>query len=157
MRAAAERLGAMDADLGGTEMPAALRSVFALGGAEAAADVLLITDGEIWNADGLVAEARAAKQRVFVVGIGSAPAEGVLKRLAEASGGACEFVAPNEDAEGGDPAHVRAAARAAGRPCRDRVAGDAASGRRPCRAGCSAARRFTPSRGSRRRRRGRRR
>jgi Ca-activated chloride channel family protein len=34
------------------------------------------------------------------VGIGSAPAEGVLKRLAEASGGACEFVAPNEDAEG---------------------------------------------------------
>ncbi len=42
----------------------------------------------------------AAKQRVFVVGIGSAPAEGVLKRLAEASGGACEFVAPNEDAKG---------------------------------------------------------
>ncbi len=34
------------------------------------------------------------------MGIGSAPAEGVLKRLAEASGGACEFVAPNEDAEG---------------------------------------------------------
>jgi Ca-activated chloride channel family protein len=100
VRAASEHLATMDADLGGTEMPAALRSVFALGGAESAADVLLITDGEIWNADGLVAEARAAKQRVFVVGIGSAPAEGVLKRLAEASGGACEFVAPNEDAEG---------------------------------------------------------
>ena len=100
VRAASERLATMDADLGGTEMPAALRSVFALGGAESAADVLLITDGEIWNADGLVAVARAAKQRVFVVGIGSAPAEGVLKRLAEASGGACEFVAPNEDAEG---------------------------------------------------------
>jgi Ca-activated chloride channel family protein len=90
----------MDADLGGTEMPAALRQAFALGGSESAADVLLITDGEIWNAEGLVAEARAARQRVFVVGIGSAPAEGVLKRLAEASGGACEFVAPNEDAEG---------------------------------------------------------
>jgi Ca-activated chloride channel family protein len=100
VRRASERLGAMDADLGGTEMPAALRSVFALGGSDDAADVLLITDGEIWDAEGLVAEARAAKQRVFVVGIGSAPAEGVLKRLAEASGGACEFVAPNEDAEG---------------------------------------------------------
>jgi len=100
VRKASERVGAMDADLGGTEMPAALRQVFALGGSDDAADVLLITDGEIWNAEGLVAEARAAKQRVFVVGIGSAPAEGVLKRLAEASGGACEFVAPNEDAEG---------------------------------------------------------
>ena len=100
VRAASERLAKMDADLGGTEMPAALRSVFGLGGSESAADVLLITDGEVWNAEGLVAEARAAKQRVFVVGIGSAPAEGVLKRLAEASGGACEFVAPNEDAEG---------------------------------------------------------
>ena len=100
VRAASERLGRMEADLGGTEMPAALRQVFALGGTDAAADVLLITDGEMWDAGGLVAEARAAKQRVFVVGIGSAPAEGVLKRLAEASGGVCEFVAPNEDAEG---------------------------------------------------------
>ena len=100
VRQVSERLGAMEADLGGTEMPAALRQVFALGDTDDAADVLLITDGEIWNAEGLVAEARAAQQRVFVVGIGSAPAEGVLKRLAEASGGACEFVAPNEDAEG---------------------------------------------------------
>jgi Ca-activated chloride channel family protein len=100
VRTASERLATMDADLGGTEMPAALRSVFGLGGSDSAADVLLITDGEIWDAEGLVAEARAAKQRVFVVGIGSAPAEGVLMRLAETSGGACEFVAPNEDAEG---------------------------------------------------------
>jgi Ca-activated chloride channel family protein len=96
VRLASESVGRMDADLGGTEMPAALRGAFAIDGA---ADVLLITDGEIWDADGLVAEARAARQRVFVVGIGAAPAEGVLKRLADASGGACEFVAPDEDAE----------------------------------------------------------
>ena len=101
IRAAAGHLSAMAADLGGTEMEAALRSVFALGGTEAAADVLLITDGEIWNADSLVAAARAAGQRVFTVGIGAAPAEGVLRRLAEATGGACEFVAPDEDAEAG--------------------------------------------------------
>jgi len=91
----------MTADLGGTEMEAALRSVFALGGTEVAADVLLITDGEIWNADSLVAAARAAGQRVFTVGIGAAPAEGVLRQLAETTGGACEFVAPDEDAEAG--------------------------------------------------------
>ena len=99
VRTAAERLGRMDADLGGTEMADALRAVFAIGGTDGAADVLILTDGEVWDADHLVSEARGARQRVFAVGIGSAPAEGVLRRLAEASGGACEFVAPNEDAE----------------------------------------------------------
>jgi len=100
---AAERLGRTQADLGGTEMEGALREVFRLGGEEtrgrSGADVMLITDGEIWGADSLIAEARGAQQRVFVVGIGSAPAEGVLRRLADATGGACEFVGPKEDAE----------------------------------------------------------
>ena len=99
VRDAAGRIGRMDANLGGTEMAGALHEVFAIGGRDGASDVLLLTDGEVWHADHLIAEARAARQRVFVVGIGSAPAEGVLRRLAEASGGACEFVAPNEDAE----------------------------------------------------------
>jgi len=99
VRAGAEQVGRTNADLGGTEMEAGLRQVFAIGGRDGAADVLLLTDGETWNADHLIAEARGARQRVFVVAIGSAPAEGLLSRLAEATGGACEFVAPNEDAE----------------------------------------------------------
>lgn len=99
VRTTAERVGCMDADLGGTEMAGALKSVFAIGGRDGAADVLILTDGEVWDADHLIAEARGSRQRVFAVGIGSAPAEGVLRRLAEATGGACEFVAPNEDAE----------------------------------------------------------
>lgn len=102
VRRAADWVSAIDADLGGTEMEAALREVFAFGsgsGSQQAADVLVITDGEVFGADKLVAAARRAKQRVFVVGIGSAPAEGVLRALADATGGACEFVAPNEDAE----------------------------------------------------------
>src|SRR5690606_13269488 len=89
IRSASALVGRTDADLGGTEREGALQQVFALGGREGAADVLLLTDGEIWNADHLIAEARGAQQRVFVVGIGSAPAEGVLRRLAEATGGAC--------------------------------------------------------------------
>ncbi|MEO8484706.1 MAG: VIT domain-containing protein [Betaproteobacteria bacterium] len=125
VRRAALTIGKMGADLGGTEMAQALRAVFTLNGAlstgtamtrvdaqdarrpvdvydaeTSAADVLLLTDGEVWNADELIADARKARQRVFVVGIGSAPAEGVLRRLADATGGACEFVAPNEDAGG---------------------------------------------------------
>jgi Ca-activated chloride channel homolog len=101
VRNAATHLAAMSADLGGTQMEVALRSVFALGCAEGAADVLLITDGEIWSANSLVVAARNAGQRVFTVGIGAAPAEGVLRQLADATGGACEFVAPSEDAEAG--------------------------------------------------------
>ncbi len=94
--AAAKALRSVDADLGGTEMEQALTEVFALGDRLSGADVLVITDGEVFGADALVARARAAQQRVFVVGIGSAPAEGVLRKLAAATGGACEFIAPNE-------------------------------------------------------------
>jgi Ca-activated chloride channel homolog len=98
IRHVAQRVGTLQADLGGTEMESALLGVFDLDN-EGAGDVLLITDGEIWAADSLVAAARTAGQRVFVVGVGSAPAEDVLRRLAEATGGACEFVASSEDSE----------------------------------------------------------
>ena len=103
--AAIRRMGTLlaqtDASMGGTEMASALRSVFGMEADDGAADVLLITDGEIFGADALLDEARAAHQRVFVVGVGSAPAEGLLHRLADATGGACEFVAPAEDVEAG--------------------------------------------------------
>jgi Ca-activated chloride channel family protein len=45
---------------------------------------------------------------VFVVGIGSSPAETHLRRLAQATGGACDFVAPGEAVE---PAVIRMFAR----------------------------------------------
>lgn len=88
----------IQADLGGTEMEAALAEVFALARpAEAeGSDVLLITDGEIWDIDPLIATARESGHRVFAIGVGSAPAEGVLRALAEATGGACEFATPGE-------------------------------------------------------------
>jgi Ca-activated chloride channel homolog len=90
----------MQADLGGTEMDGALGTVMAREGSADGADILLITDGEVWGLDRLIALARKARQRVFVVGIGAAPAEGILRKLAKISGGACEFVTPGEDAEG---------------------------------------------------------
>lgn len=90
---------ATDATLGGTEMEGALREVFALRSEHRSgdgADVLLITDGEIWQAERMIVAARASKQRVFAVGVGASPAEGVLRALAEATGGACEFATPGE-------------------------------------------------------------
>jgi Ca-activated chloride channel family protein len=88
----------MEADLGGTEMELALRAVFELKtrDQDASADILLLTDGEIWEADAVIASARASRHRIFVIGLGASPTEGVLRRLAETTGGAAEFVTPGE-------------------------------------------------------------
>ena len=93
----------LDADMGGTEMEEALRSTFLLTEDEAC-DVLLITDGEISAVQDVITAAKASKHRVFVVGIGSSPSEGLIRELAEQTGGACDFVAPGEDV---DPAILR--------------------------------------------------
>jgi len=87
------------ADLGGTEMLSALKSTIALQGTGEQADILLITDGEIWDAEPMIAAAAASKHRIFAVGVGAAPAHSLLRRLAEASGGACEFATPGESLE----------------------------------------------------------
>ena len=107
-RLAAQRwIGALDADLGGTEMESALMSTFALAHT-VTSDVLLVTDGEISAIDQTIESAKASGHRLFVVGIGSSPAETHLRRLAEATGGACDFVAPGEAVE---PAILRMFAR----------------------------------------------
>ena len=105
---AAQRwVGALKADLGGTEMEAALSSTFALA-QTVSSDILLVTDGEISAIDSTIASAKDSGHRLFIVGIGSSPAEAHLRRLAEATGGACDFVAPGEAVE---PAVLRMFAR----------------------------------------------
>ena len=91
-----------EADLGGTELHAALLQVFGPQSKSGAtqADVLLITDGEVWKVEPTVKAARDAGHRLFVVGVSSSPAESLLRELAERSGGACELVTPNEDIAG---------------------------------------------------------
>lgn len=99
LREGSNWIAATLADLGGTEMGKALQSTYALGQPHAA-DILLITDGEVWNVDQLVEEAASSGQRIFAVGIGSAPAASLLHTLASKSGGACEFIGVNDDIEG---------------------------------------------------------
>jgi Ca-activated chloride channel family protein len=89
-----------EADLGGTELNAALMSTFEIkvpGNSKQDAAVLLITDGDVWNIEKIVTSATKSGHRIFAVGVGSAPAESLLRDLAEKSGGACELVSPNED------------------------------------------------------------
>ena len=77
-------------------MESALRAVFSLSGSEMPTNVLMITDGEIWNIEGVIAASRSAGQRVFIIGVGLSPAESNLRILAEATGGAVEFLSPAE-------------------------------------------------------------
>ena len=99
LREAASWIAATQADLGGTQMGKALQSTYALDRSQAA-DILLITDGEVWEVEQLVAEAASSGQRIFAVGIGSAPAASLLHALASRSGGACEFIGVNDDLQG---------------------------------------------------------
>ena len=85
----------LEADMGGTAMEAALRAVMELD-ASRSADILMVTDGHIYAVDSLVEMAQASKQRIFVVGVGSAVSEDLLRRLAYRTGGSCELLAPGE-------------------------------------------------------------
>lgn len=96
----AQAVKAIDATLGGTEMLDGLKATFGLRHAPTCSpDVLLITDGQVWDAQPMIDAARANSHRVFAIGVGAAPAECVLRQLAEATGGACEFATPGESLE----------------------------------------------------------
>jgi Ca-activated chloride channel family protein len=87
------------ADLGGTEMRNALMEVIGQAWPKEVApeaELLLITDGQSWNDDGIIEEARKSRHRIFSIGVGAAAAEFLLRRLGESTGGACEIVTPRD-------------------------------------------------------------
>ncbi|MDR1776518.1 MAG: VIT and VWA domain-containing protein [Desulfovibrio sp.] len=93
-----------EADMGGTEMEQALRStlkdVALPQGISYSPCVLLITDDLVWDSEGIQQVVLKSGHHIFAVGVGSAPAETLLRRITEATGGACEFATPNEDVAG---------------------------------------------------------
>jgi Ca-activated chloride channel family protein len=106
----AKLIAKTEADLGGTEMHEALLSTFRqstgadwkqlLGVKTTLArhqNVLLITDGNIWDVENVIQIAKASGHRVFAIGVGSAPGESLLREVAEKTGGACELVSPNQN------------------------------------------------------------
>ncbi len=88
----------LDANMGGTEIGGALDAAYGVRGAsDSVHDLLLITDGEVWDGKELIDRARRSAHRIFAVGVGSAAAEDFVRRIAETTGGASELVAPRED------------------------------------------------------------
>ena len=87
----------MDANMGGTEIGSALKASYqARGQQEELADILLITDGEVWNQESILKDAKKSGHRVFSVGVGSAVSENFVKEIAAITGGASELVSPRE-------------------------------------------------------------
>ena len=88
----------LKADLGYARTESALYSVYALV-QPISSDVLILTDGNIEAIEATIASAKSARQRVFVIGLGSSASETHLRRLAEETLGACDFVSPGESLE----------------------------------------------------------
>jgi Ca-activated chloride channel family protein len=95
------RVQQIRADMGGTEMAQALKMTHQIPAPrDVRTDILLITDGEIHSMAEVVDLAKLSGHRLFTIAIGAAPVEALARKLAEETGGGCEFVAPGEDVEG---------------------------------------------------------
>jgi Ca-activated chloride channel family protein len=101
LRQLVNRVAATEADMGGTEMESALASTFrdvaVPDGNHNRPCVLFITDDLVWNNKGILRTCLDSGHRIFAIGVGSAPAESLLREITGKTGGACEFVSPNED------------------------------------------------------------
>ena len=87
----------IDANMGGTEMANALDFTYTIKDeGEHPISVLLITDGQVYEHQEVVARAQQSAQHVYTIGVGSAVSESFLRDLAEHTKGFCELVSPNE-------------------------------------------------------------
>lgn len=92
----------MDADMGGTEMEAALATCLAITDKQQKslpADILLITDGQVNAEERMLKLMSNQQQRLFIVGISDAVSADFLSRLADNGKGYADFIYPQEEVE----------------------------------------------------------
>ena len=91
----------LEANMGGTEMNRAIQRVMpikdASGESPESVAILLITDGEVWDIENIVATVRSSGHKIYAIGVGSSPAASLLQEMALASAGQCSMVTPKED------------------------------------------------------------
>lgn len=90
----------LEADMGGTQMAKAIAQVVGLSQdrvESSPVDILLITDGSIWNVEGVIRTCLHSGHRVHAIGVGASPAESLLQAICQGTGGHCEMVTPGED------------------------------------------------------------
>ncbi len=88
----------LDANMGGTNMEEALRSAY--DGHKVTegkgAYLFLITDGQIYDHDSVIASAKKSEMAHFVVGVGYASDDPLLRKIAKETRGSYENIDPNE-------------------------------------------------------------
>jgi Ca-activated chloride channel homolog len=92
--AARQFLGGITAR-GGTELAAAVLAAAGMLGAEGG-DILVVTDGQVFGTENILAQVRPAALRIHCLGIGSASQDRFLALLARETGGVSRFVTPRE-------------------------------------------------------------
>jgi Ca-activated chloride channel family protein len=98
LKAARVMAQSMDADMGGTEMADALdKALASTSPSGLAEDILLITDGQVWNISSIANNIVRQKHRIFSIGVGPSMERGVLSTLSSRTGGKVIFVSPHED------------------------------------------------------------
>eukprot|EP00929_Paragymnodinium_shiwhaense_P091249 TRINITY_DN5126_c0_g1_i1.p1 TRINITY_DN5126_c0_g1~~TRINITY_DN5126_c0_g1_i1.p1 ORF type:complete len:961 (+),score=239.83 TRINITY_DN5126_c0_g1_i1:79-2883(+) len=102
LRRASEHAATVQADLGGTELEAPLKMIYGRKVCEGfERNIVVLTDGAVCNTEAVLKLVRdhAADARVFSVGIGNGVSHALVEGLAEAAGGAAEFVGATERLE----------------------------------------------------------
>ncbi|KAJ7152012.1 von Willebrand factor type A domain-containing protein [Mycena filopes] len=116
---ATRHVDGMDADYGGTEIRRALGTCFKERAGDRPTSVLVLTDGEAWDTEGVLADVKAAVRaapedaplRVSVLGIGDSVSTAMCEGIARLGHGTCMLVAEEEITFTGKVARLLKAAR----------------------------------------------
>ncbi|KAJ7619554.1 von Willebrand factor type A domain-containing protein, partial [Roridomyces roridus] len=109
----------MQADFGGTEIRGALESCFKARKLDRPMSLLVLTDGDAWDIDGVLAEVKSAVAsapvnaflRVSVLGIGNSASTAMCEGIARVGNGTCMMVGEQETSFTGKIARMLKAAR----------------------------------------------
>ncbi|KAF7307748.1 hypothetical protein MKEN_01134900 [Mycena kentingensis (nom. inval.)] len=116
---ATRHVDSMGADFGGTEIRTALESVFRARKTDRPLSVLMLTDGDAWDLDGVLNEVKNAVEgapkdayiRVSVLGIGNGVSTAMCEGIARLGNGSCMLVGEEESSFTGKISRMLKAAK----------------------------------------------